>query len=135
MYDENGGDCLLDMGIFVPTKIKEEEIDAIAFPMYVDGCLDNFTRSELFSGENAWKCASKLVKKNYNLEKRTTKEESGMKISSRLVVGLVLNISDALSMGEKHVELENGENPDLLENVRDIEFDDCTSTRCSQHLL
>ena len=41
-----------------------------------------------------------------------------MRISNRLVVGSVLNISDALSMGEKEVELENGENPDLLENVR-----------------
>ena len=34
-------------------------------------------------------------------------------------------------MGEKQVELENGQKPDLLENVRDTDFDGCTSTRCS----
>lgn len=134
LYDENGGDYLLDMGISVPTEMKEEEIDATVFPMSVDGCLADFTRPELLSGENAWKCekcASKLVKSYSNLEKRTAKEERGMRINSRLTVGSVLNISDALSMGEKQVELETGEKPDLLEKVRDTEFDDCTSTRCS----
>ena len=54
-----------------------------------------------------------------------------MSISIRLVIGLVLNVSDALSMGDKQEQLENGEKPNLLENIRDTKFDDCTSTRCS----
>ena len=80
-----------------------------------------------------WKCekyGSTFVKSSNNLENRTTKEESGMRTSSRLVVGSMLNISYALPMGEKQVELENGEKPNLLENIRDTKFDDCTSTRC-----
>ena len=123
----------MDMGIYVPIEIKEEYIDATIFPMYVDGCLDDFTRSEILSGQNACKCekcASNLVKSSDNIENRTTKEESGMRISSRLVVGSVLNISYALSMREKQVVFQNGDKPELLENVRDIDFDDCTSTRC-----
>lgn len=134
LYDENGGDYLLDMGISITTEMKEEEIEATVFPMSVDGCLADFTRPELLSGENAWKCekcASKLVKGSDNLEKRTAKEECGTRINSRLTAGSVLNISDALSMDEKQVELENGEKPDSLEKATDTELEDCTSTRCS----
>ena len=75
MYDENGADCLLDMGISIHTGIEEEDIDTPIFPMFVDGFLDNFTRSELLSGENVWKCekcASNLDKSSDYLEKRTT---------------------------------------------------------------
>ena len=44
LYDENGGDCLLDMGISVPTEIKEEDITATNFPMFIDCFLADFTR-------------------------------------------------------------------------------------------
>lgn len=134
LYDENGGDYLLDMGISVTTEMKEEEIKATVFPMSVDGCLAEFTRPELLSGENAWKCekcASKLVKGSDNLKKGAAKEEHGMRINGRLTAGSVLNISDALPMGEKQVELENGEKSDLLEKVRGTELEDCSSTRYS----
>ena len=50
LYDENGGDCLLDSGISIPTEIKEEEMDTTMFPMSFDGCLADFTRSEILSG-------------------------------------------------------------------------------------
>ena len=49
LYDENGAYCLFDMGISIHTEIEEEDIDTPIFPMFVDGCLDDFTRSELLN--------------------------------------------------------------------------------------
>lgn len=72
--------------------MREEETEATINPMSIDGFLVEFTRPEILSVENGWKClncAFEFVNGSDNLEKKIVKEDKGMEINCRLNARLV----------------------------------------------
>ncbi|KAH9313696.1 hypothetical protein KI387_022323 [Taxus chinensis] len=134
LYNENVDDFLNTESFIVTTETKKEEIETTVTPLSLDDCLVDFTRPELLTGDNAWKCEkcySKVVESSDKLEKRAAKEKQGVKIISRSTIGSMCSVSDASSIAGVQVDVEIEGKFDSQYKVRDTELKVPTIMRSS----
>ncbi|XP_057841225.2 ubiquitin carboxyl-terminal hydrolase 2 isoform X2 [Cryptomeria japonica] len=133
LHNASGNDFLYTDSSIVATETIKDIMDTVVTPMSLDGCLIDFTRAELLTGENAWKCEkcySKVVESSGKPEKREAKPNQGMKTKKRSTVGSAINVSDVSSICGTHVNVEE-QKLVSQDKVRDAELKVLTITNSS----